>query len=132
MPKTLKLRPPEPSEAAIQAALMRRLAAAGFVVIRINSAAWRTEKGFYRAYSIHGLKTERGQDASCGFPDVLALKGRPDGTVAAHLIEVKKAGGALSEGQVKFHEFAAARGVIVHVVEGWAAMGKAVAELTGA
>jgi hypothetical protein len=110
--KTLKLQAPEPTEAAIQAALMRRLVAAGWLVVRINGSGFKDSRGqFVRSYFIAGL------NAASGFPDVLALRGDE-----ARLFEVKPRGGELSEAQARFRDFAVRRGITVEIVEGQAGL----------
>lgn len=114
--RTLRLKAPEPSEAEIQAALMRRLQLAGWLVVRVNGSGFKDARGqFVRSYHVAGL------NASSGFPDVLAMRGTPGG-IEARLFEIKRRAGALSEAQRRFHAFAAARGVRVQVIEGWDAM----------
>ncbi len=118
--KTLRLKVPEPSESEIQGALIRRLVRAGWLVVRVNSGAFKTEKGaFFRAYIVAGL------NASSGFPDVLAIRatqgeasGDVFGNVCARLFEVKRRGGKRSEAQTRFADYALASGVRVEVVEG--------------
>jgi hypothetical protein len=110
--RTLKLQAPEPTEAAIQAALMRRLVAAGWLVVRINGSGFKDSRGqFVRSYFIAGL------NAASGFPDLLALRGDE-----ARLFEVKRRGGELSSAQERFRDFAARRGIVVEVVEGQAGL----------
>lgn len=134
-PKTLKLTAPEASEADIQAALMRRLQRAGWLVVRINSGGFKTASGgFFRAYVIGGLWDEKGRPVCSGFPDVLALKCEGEGEderVTARLFEVKKGGGVVSPAQERFRAFAQARGVTVVVVEGWDEMERLTAEMCG-
>jgi hypothetical protein len=121
--KTLVLRAPEASEAEIQAALMRGLQRAGWLVMRVNSGVHKTARGgFFRAYFVAGLADKNGRPACSGFPDVLALR---DGV--ALLLEVKKRGGKASAAQERFRRFAALHGVAVETVEGWAGMEKIVA-----
>jgi len=111
--KTLRLSMPEPTESEIQGALIRRLVRAGWLVVRVNSGAFKTEKGaFFRAYIVAGL------NASSGFPDVLAVRADVFGNVCARLFEVKRRGGKRSEAQTRFADYALASGVRVEVVEG--------------
>lgn len=123
--KTLRLVAPEPTEAELQAALMRRLTARGWLAVRINSGAFKTAHGhFFRSYIIAGMPTlgktgKGGLGASAGFPDVLALKGDPTtGEIIARLFELKKRSEKCSEAQERFADFAQARGVGVEVVAG--------------
>jgi hypothetical protein len=103
--KTTSVRPDVP-EKAIQAAIIRHLSMAGFLVVRVNSAAFKNDNGFYvRGYSVAGLSV------SAGHPDLVAYKG-----TEALFIEVKKPKGQLSESQEKFHEYAKTKGVAVYVV----------------
>jgi len=127
-PRPLKLKPPEPTEAEIQAALIRGLQVRGWLVVRVNGGGFKTATGgFFRAYIVAGFCDANGRPACSGFPDVLALKIAPDGSgIVARLFEVKKRGGARSAAQERFAEFAEARGVRVEVVQGWAAMELAV------
>ncbi len=117
--KTLRLTAPEPTEAQLQTALLRRLTLAGYVAVRINSGSHQTANGgFFRSYIVSGMPTvgksgRGGLGASSGFPDVLALK---DGH--ARLFELKATGGKLGESQKAFRDFAAARGVCVEIIEG--------------
>lgn len=110
-PRPLKLTPPEPSEAALQAALMRRLRLRGWLCVRVNGGGFKTPRGFFWAYIIQGL------NASKGFPDVLALKGS-----RFRLIEVKCAGGKLRPEQIAFRDFARRHCVEVEIVEGLAGL----------
>lgn len=113
----MKTSAPEPDEAAVQAALMRNLCAAGWLVVRINGSSFKDSRGqLVRSYIIQRLKV------SSGFPDVLALRGNPRGYIEAHLFEIKKLGGTLSDSQKRFINFAARYGVGVIIVEGWASM----------
>jgi hypothetical protein len=119
---------PEPSEAELQSALLRRLTLNGWLAVRINSGAHMTKHGhFFRAYLIHGMPqpTKNGRGAfgsSAGFPDVIALKGDPTRPeiMIVRLFELKRAGGKLSDAQKQFREFARTRGVEVEIVEGLA------------
>jgi hypothetical protein len=121
--KTLVLRAPEPTEAEIQAALIRGLQRGGWLVVRVNSGIHKTARGgFFRAYIVAGLADENGRPACSGFPDVLAMR---DGV--ALLLEVKRAAGKSSAAQERFRRFAALHGVRVEVVEGWAEMEETVA-----
>lgn len=110
---------PEPSESEIQTALIRRLLCAGWLVVRVNSGAFKTANGtFFRAYTVAGL------NASSGFPDVLALRssGADGERAVVRLFEVKRRGGKRSEAQTRFADYALASGVRVEVVEGFAAL----------
>lgn len=123
--KTLRLRAPEPAEADIQAALMRGLQRAGWLVVRVNSGAATTPRGgFFRAYLIAGLCDENGRAACSGFPDVLALR---DGRM--RLFEVKRAGGRESAPQARFRRFAERHDVAVELVEGWGGMERIIAAI---
>jgi hypothetical protein len=116
--KNLKLTAPEPTEAEVQRLLIKRLVAAGWLVVRVNGAGFRDSRGqFVRSYVVAGL------NASSGFPDVLAMR---DGTVK--LFEVKRGGGILSDAQARFHDFAARHGIDVEVVEGLAGLQEATAK----
>lgn len=116
--KTLKLTAmPDASEKEIQNALISRLRARGWLVVRINSGAIKTAKGFYRAYTVAGMA--RG---GAGFPDVLALKGDGRGGIVARLFEVKARGNTVSDSQKRFAAFAGGCGVCVEVVTGWAGL----------
>lgn len=125
--KTLRLTgAPLASERDVQTALMRRLCARGWLVVRVNSGSHKTANGtFFRSYVVAGMpsagKTARGGlGASSGFPDVLALKGDGrDGTVRARLFEVKAKGGEVSDSQKRFFDFAQNRGVPVEIIEGF-------------
>ncbi len=111
--KTLRLSMPEPTESELQGALIRRLVRSGWLVVRVNSGAFKTEKGaFFRAYIVAGL------NVSSGFPDVLAVRADVFGNVCARLFEVKRRGGKRSEAQTRFADYALASGVRVEVVEG--------------
>lgn len=49
----------EPTEAKLQAALLERLHARGFIAVRVNSGAFRTTHGhFFRAYIVTGALDE--------------------------------------------------------------------------
>lgn len=125
--KTLKLTAPEPTEAAIQSTLMRRLQHAGWLVVRVNGSGFKDGRGqFVRSYIVAGL------NASAGFPDLIALRGDGRGGIEARLYECKKAGGQLSEAQARFHDFAARHGVLVEVIEGWDEMEEATSKYFGA
>ena len=108
----------EPTEAKLQAALLERLHARGFVAVRVNSGAFRTERGdFFRAYFVTGAP-----DKSAGFPDVLAMRARPGCTPELRLFEVKRRGGKRTPEQKRFAAFALARGIGVEVVTGAAGL----------
>lgn len=86
--------------------------ARGWLAMRVNSGAFRTENGdFFRAYLIAGAP-----DESAGFPDVLAMRARPGCAVELRLFEVKRRGGKRTPEQRRFAAFALARGVAVEVV----------------
>lgn len=134
--RTLKLKAPEPTEAKLQAALIKRLQLGGWLVVRINSGIQKSASGaFFRAYIVAGLVDANGRPACSGFPDVLALRAAParkaDGSgfssglassITARLFEVKRLGGVRSEAQERFAAFARARGVAVELVEGLAGL----------
>lgn len=114
------------TEAQIQAALMNRLRANGWLVVRVNSFAAMVGRRFVRAYLVQGMGTH----CAAGFPDVLALRGTRDSETGkivtdARLFEVKKDDGngchaaKTSPSQKRFHEFAARSHVYVEVVTGW-------------
>jgi hypothetical protein len=104
---TRQTMPPE-SEADVQRALIAHLCASGWLVVRINGAAFTGKRGQYvRAYVVAGL------NACAGFPDLLALRG-----ASFRLFELKKEGGKLSPAQQRFQDFAARFGVQVEVIEG--------------
>jgi hypothetical protein len=108
---------PEPTEGEIQAALIRRLVRAGWLVVRVNSGAFKTSGGqWFRAYTVAGL------NASSGFPDVLAIRADVFGNVAARLFEVKRRGCKRSDAQTRFAAYALASGVRVELVEGLAGL----------
>lgn len=114
--KTLKLTGAglEPSEAKIQAMLLARLHALGYLAVRINSGAFRTQHGsWFRAYIV-----QNAPDESAGFPDILALRGCTDGSVEVRLFEIKRKNAKRTPEQLRFADFAAARGVSIQVVEG--------------
>ncbi len=99
--------PPE-SEADVQSALIDRLCAAGYLVVRINGSGFKDKRGQYvRAYFVAVL------NACAGFPDLLAMRG-----ANFRLFEMKKQGGKLSPAQQRFKDFAARFGVQVEVIEG--------------
>lgn len=104
---------PEAKEAEIQTALIRRLQARGWLVVRINSGAIKTAKGFYRAYTVAGMK-----NGGCGFSDVLALRSDGNGGILARLFEVKARKGVISDSQKAFATFAGAFQIEVEVVIG--------------
>ncbi len=109
-PKTLKLRAPNPSEAEVQRAVIRRLVAGGWLTVRINGGGgWDKAGNLIRTYIIATL------NAISGFPDVLALKGDVRGGRFL-LIEVKTAKGTLTDSQKRFALFAKKFGITVHVV----------------
>jgi Holliday junction resolvase len=115
--KNLKLTgSPDLSEKEIQTALIRRLQARGWLVVRINSGAIKTAKGFYRAYTVAGMA-----GGGAGFPDVLALRGDGRGIVA-RLFEVKARRGVISDSQKRFATFASAFKIEVETVIGAAGL----------
>lgn len=123
--KTLKLQPPEPKESEIQTVLIKRLRAAGWLVIRLNGTGFKDKRGqFVRSYTIYGL------NASSGLPDVLALRGRGD-YIQARLFEVKKRGGELTASQTRFINYAAHFGIGVVIVEGQAGLERVTAQMEG-
>jgi Holliday junction resolvase len=97
-------------EADLQRQIMAYLAACGWLAIRFNSAAVKTEGRFFRAY----WYMMDGQQTGAGFPDVLALRGN-----RAVLIEVKKKGERLRESQRKFHIHAERFGIEVFTMDRW-------------
>ena len=116
----------EPTEAKLQAALLKRLHARGWIAVRVNSGARKTEGGgFFRAYFIEGAP-----DKSAGFPDVMAMRAAPGvtapgaasganaGRVELRLFEVKRRGAKQTPPQKRFAAFALSRGLCVEVVEG--------------
>lgn len=127
-PRLPKLQSLEPSEAQVQDALIQGLQRRGWLVVRVNSGAFKMPHGgFFRAYLVAGLCDAKGRPACSGFPDVLALRAAPDGSgIVARLFELKAKGGELGEAQERFRDFALARGVVVEVVEGWPEMEAAV------
>ncbi len=126
MQKTMKLAPPpEPTEAEIQKVLIKRLFMNNWLTVRINGTGMKDSKGQYvMGYIIAGLAK------SIGFPDVVAFRGHDSGRIEALLIEVKRKGGKLSDGQKRFHEFAKDRfNIDVLVIEGWDEMEEFTAQL---
>lgn len=117
--KNLKLTAmPEPTEAELQKTLLDRLHRRGWLAMRVNSGARKTERGdWFRAYIVTGAL-----DKSAGFPDVMAMRTRPNCAPELRLFEVKKRGGKCTPEQERFAAFALARGVIVEVVEGLAGL----------
>src|SRR5688500_15714423 len=114
--KAFKLQPPEPKESEIQTVLIKRMRAAGWLVIRLHGTGFTDKRGqFVRGYIIYGL------NASSGLPDVLALRGR-DGFIQARFFEVKKRGGELTRSQERFINYAAHFGIGVVIVEGQAGL----------
>ena len=113
--QTLKLTAtPEPTEAKIQATLLKRLHACGWLAMRVNSGSFKTERGhFFRAYIITGAP-----DESAGFPDVLAMRARRGCAPELRLFECKAKGKKRTPAQRRFSDFAEARGLCVEVVEG--------------
>ena len=108
----------EPSEAKLQASLLKRLHARGWLAMRVNSGAFKTENGdFFRAYLITGAP-----DESAGFPDVLAMRARRGDAIELRLFEVKRRGARRTPEQRRFADFAAARGIAVEVVRGVAGL----------
>lgn len=98
-----------PTEKEIQARIMQALQMEGWLVIRLNSGAFKGTKGNYiRTYIIQGL------NASAGLPDVIAFKG-----ARFLLIEVKDHKGQLTDAQIRFHQFAERFGVEVNVLRHW-------------
>ena len=118
-PKTLKLSAaPEPSEAKLQAALLARLHARGYLAVRVNSGAFKTQHGnWFRAYIVQGAP-----DQSAGFPDVMGMRARDDGAMQLRLFEVKRKNGKRTPEQIRFADFAAARGILVEIVSGEAGL----------
>lgn len=112
----------------MQGALIRRLCACGWLVVRINSGCHKTANGaFFRSYVVADMPTagrggRGGLGASSGFPDVLALKGDERGNVRARLFEIKAKGGEVSDSQKRFFDFADRRGVRVEIVQGFGAL----------
>ncbi len=117
--QTLKLTAtPEPTEAKLQASLLKRLHARGWVAMRVNSGAFRTDRGhFFRAYIITGAP-----DESAGFPDVLAMRARRGCAPELRLFECKAKGKKQTPEQRRFADFAAVRGIAVEVVNGAAGL----------
>ena len=117
--KSLRLTPPEPTEADIQRASARRMQAAGYLVVRQNGGGFRDGRGrFVKNYLIAGL------NACAGLPDLLCFKGE-----RFIMLEIKKRGGKLSAAQLRFHAFAARFGVEVVIVEGVAGLDALAARL---
>ncbi len=125
--RTLKL-DAEPSEADVQRLLIKRLSAAGWLVVRVNGGGFKTPNGFFRSYLIPDLRDDRGRAACSGFPDLLCLRAAPDGGIEARLFELKKKGEKPSPSQARFHDFAARHGIEVEIVEGLAGLEKATAK----
>jgi Holliday junction resolvase len=108
----------EPREAKLQAALLKRLHARGWLAMRVNSGAFKTERGdFFRAYLVTGAP-----DESAGFPDVLAMRGRRGCSIELRLFEVKRRGAKRTPEQRRFADFALSRGISVEVVRGAAGL----------
>lgn len=118
------LREKEASESEIQTQIANRLTAEGWMVIRINSGAAKSQSGSYlRAYRIWGLPKEF--EAS-GAPDIWALRGS-----RCLLIEVKDRKGYLRDSQCRFIEHAQRFRVRVHVCRSWEEAQALVDELNG-
>lgn len=102
-----------PPEKLVQARLIQRLKAEGYLVIRQNSGAHRGTAGnYFRAYIIENFPPKQ---QSSGLPDLAAIKaGR------IYFFEVKTETGKLSEPQKYFHAFAESKGVPVWTVYGMA------------
>ena len=115
--KTLKLTAcPVATEAEVQRALISRLMARGYLVIRHNGGGFRNPDGsYFRAYTIQGVDAK---DASRGYPDVVAFKaGR------VRMFEVKRDHGKLSDGQKRFaRQMRDVGGITVELVEGFEAL----------
>lgn len=125
--KNLKLTAcPIATEAEVQRALISRLRARGWLIVRVNSGAFTDERGrcvpFYRVIGA--------TDENAGFPDVLAMRGsRPSrgdgiqrGQPLVRLFECKRHGAKLRAEQKRFGEYADLHGVEVEVVDSFEAL----------
>lgn len=115
------------SESAVQARLIGLLRQRGFMVVRFNSGQAKMPNGnnfaAYYVVGLHNPKSRSGRNVSAGFPDVSAMRPREDFTGATvneiFMIEVKKAGGTLSDSQKNFIGWARDHGLRVHICEDW-------------
>lgn len=96
---------PGESEAEIQAACIKYMKAAGWLVIRFNSGATMIEGRYFRAYTIEN------SGESSGVSDLICFRN------GQHLfVEVKTKTGSYTDAQRAFAELAASFGEEVHTV----------------
>jgi len=95
-------------EAPIQKEILKFLVSQGYLTIRFNSGVIKTEKTFFRAYTIAN------NGKSSGLPDVIAFKNNK-----FIMFEIKEPNGTLRNTQKDFNEYSTMFGIKSHIVTSW-------------
>ena len=104
----MKKRKYQKKEAPIQREILRYLASRGYLTIRFNSGVIKTEKTYFRAYTIEN------NGKSSGLPDVIAFRKNK-----FIMFEIKEPKGTMRKTQDNFNDFVKRYNITPYTVTSW-------------